>query len=73
MLIQMVETELENRKQEGVNKGQFKGQSHFFGCLSLTSFLIQMHNIMFGLDEPNPLKENIMFMIGFSQFLLTVL
>lgn len=31
MLIQMVETELENRKQEGVNKGQFKGQSHFFG------------------------------------------
>ncbi|KAH9798042.1 Pyrophosphate--fructose 6-phosphate 1-phosphotransferase subunit beta 1 [Citrus sinensis] len=30
MLIQMVETELENRKK-GVNKGQFKGQSHFFG------------------------------------------
>ena len=27
----MVETELENRKQEGVNKGQFEGQSHFFG------------------------------------------
>lgn len=31
MLIQMVETELEKRKQEGVYKGQFKGQSHFFG------------------------------------------
>ncbi|KAJ0018553.1 hypothetical protein Pint_09781 [Pistacia integerrima] len=32
MLIQMVETELEKRKQEGAYKGQFKGQSHFFGC-----------------------------------------
>ncbi|KAK6269086.1 hypothetical protein QUC31_013246 [Theobroma cacao] len=31
MLIQMVETELEKRKQEGSYKGQFKGQSHFFG------------------------------------------
>ncbi|XP_043691308.1 pyrophosphate--fructose 6-phosphate 1-phosphotransferase subunit beta-like [Telopea speciosissima] len=31
MLIQMVETELEKMKQEGVYKGQFKGQSHFFG------------------------------------------
>ncbi|XP_031249214.1 pyrophosphate--fructose 6-phosphate 1-phosphotransferase subunit beta 1-like [Pistacia vera] len=31
MLIQMVETELEKRKQEGAYKGQFKGQSHFFG------------------------------------------
>ncbi|KAJ8450043.1 hypothetical protein Cgig2_029405 [Carnegiea gigantea] len=31
MLIQMVETELEKRKAEGVYKGQFKGQSHFFG------------------------------------------
>lgn len=31
MLIQMVETELEKRKQEGVYKGEFKGQSHFFG------------------------------------------
>nr|DAD23478.1 TPA_asm: hypothetical protein HUJ06_024941 [Nelumbo nucifera] len=31
MLIQMVETELEKRKQEGTYKGQFKGQSHFFG------------------------------------------
>ncbi|KAJ0081109.1 hypothetical protein Patl1_09905 [Pistacia atlantica] len=30
MLIQMVETELEKRKQEGAYKGQFKGQSHFF-------------------------------------------
>ncbi|KAL2524088.1 Pyrophosphate--fructose 6-phosphate 1-phosphotransferase subunit beta 1 [Abeliophyllum distichum] len=31
MLIQMVETELELRKQGGVYKGHFKGQSHFFG------------------------------------------
>ncbi|XP_022723720.1 pyrophosphate--fructose 6-phosphate 1-phosphotransferase subunit beta isoform X2 [Durio zibethinus] len=31
MLIQMVETELENRKQKGSYKGHFKGQSHFFG------------------------------------------
>lgn len=31
MLIQMVETELEHRKQRGAYKYQFKGQSHFFG------------------------------------------
>ncbi|XP_042521132.1 pyrophosphate--fructose 6-phosphate 1-phosphotransferase subunit beta [Macadamia integrifolia] len=31
MLIQMVETELKQRKKKGVYKGQFKGQSHFFG------------------------------------------
>ncbi|XP_041023313.1 pyrophosphate--fructose 6-phosphate 1-phosphotransferase subunit beta [Juglans microcarpa x Juglans regia] len=31
MLIQMAETELEKRKQEGSYKGQFRGQSHFFG------------------------------------------
>ncbi|RZC65727.1 hypothetical protein C5167_009420 [Papaver somniferum] len=31
MLIQMVEIELEKRKQAGAYKGQFKGQSHFFG------------------------------------------
>ncbi|KAK4398896.1 Pyrophosphate--fructose 6-phosphate 1-phosphotransferase subunit beta [Sesamum angolense] len=31
MLIQMVETELEVRKQGATYKGQFKGQSHFFG------------------------------------------
>ncbi|XWS18159.1 hypothetical protein CRYUN_Cryun32bG0018400 [Craigia yunnanensis] len=31
MLIQMVETELEKRKQEGSYKDHFKGQSHFFG------------------------------------------
>jgi len=31
MLIQMVETELEKRKQEGTYNGAFKGQSHFFG------------------------------------------
>lgn len=31
MLIQMVETELEQRKLAGLYKGQFKGQSHFFG------------------------------------------
>ncbi|KAK4439389.1 Pyrophosphate--fructose 6-phosphate 1-phosphotransferase subunit beta [Sesamum alatum] len=31
MLIQMVETELEVRKQGAGYKGQFKGQSHFFG------------------------------------------
>ncbi|CAI9086849.1 OLC1v1020770C1 [Oldenlandia corymbosa var. corymbosa] len=31
MLIQMVETELEHRRQAGSYKGQFKGQSHFFG------------------------------------------
>lgn len=33
MLIQMVETELAKRKQEGTYKGEFKGQSHFFGYL----------------------------------------
>ncbi|KAL5700051.1 diphosphate--fructose-6-phosphate 1-phosphotransferase [Ranunculus cassubicifolius] len=31
MLIQMVETELEKRRQEGRYNKQFKGQSHFFG------------------------------------------
>ncbi|CAL0301137.1 unnamed protein product [Lupinus luteus] len=31
MLIQMAETELEKRKQEGTYNGEFKGQSHFFG------------------------------------------
>ncbi|CAL0334581.1 unnamed protein product [Lupinus luteus] len=31
MLIQMAETELEKRKQEGKYNGEFKGQSHFFG------------------------------------------
>ncbi|KAH1212392.1 Pyrophosphate--fructose 6-phosphate 1-phosphotransferase subunit beta [Glycine max] len=31
MLIQMVETELEKRKQQGTYKGGFRGQSHFFG------------------------------------------
>ncbi|CAM8994962.1 unnamed protein product [Rhodiola kirilowii] len=31
MLIQMVETELEKRRLEGTYKGNFKGQSHFFG------------------------------------------
>ncbi|EOA40028.1 hypothetical protein CARUB_v10008719mg [Capsella rubella] len=31
MLIQMVETELEKRKQAGAYKGNFMGQSHFFG------------------------------------------
>ncbi|PON52156.1 ATP-dependent 6-phosphofructokinase [Parasponia andersonii] len=31
MLIQMVETELEKRKQAGAYRGEFKGQSHFFG------------------------------------------
>ncbi|KAL8140328.1 hypothetical protein V2J09_006349 [Rumex salicifolius] len=31
MLIQMVETELEKSKKEGLYSGDFKGQSHFFG------------------------------------------
>ncbi|KAK9681484.1 hypothetical protein RND81_10G006100 [Saponaria officinalis] len=31
MLIQMVETELEKRREQGSYKGQFRGQSHFFG------------------------------------------
>ncbi|KAK4386726.1 Pyrophosphate--fructose 6-phosphate 1-phosphotransferase subunit beta [Sesamum angolense] len=31
MLIQMVETELDVRKQGAAYRGQFKGQSHFFG------------------------------------------
>ncbi|XP_021274377.1 pyrophosphate--fructose 6-phosphate 1-phosphotransferase subunit beta-like [Herrania umbratica] len=31
MLIQMVETELDQRKQEGAYKGHFQGQPHFFG------------------------------------------
>ena len=35
MLIQMVETELEHRKQMGAYKDQFKGQSHFFGYYHL--------------------------------------
>ena len=34
MLIQMVETELEKRRQADVYKGGFKGQSHFFGYLA---------------------------------------
>ncbi|KAF3571693.1 hypothetical protein F2Q69_00060698 [Brassica cretica] len=38
MLIQMVETELEKRKQAGSYKGQFMGQSHFFGCGLPTNF-----------------------------------
>lgn len=39
MLIQMVETELEKRKQAGAYKGQFMGQSHFFGySLAFCSF-----------------------------------
>lgn len=38
MLIQMVETELEKRKQEGAYKAQFKGQSHFFGYSFLSKF-----------------------------------
>ncbi|KAG5516382.1 hypothetical protein RHGRI_037186 [Rhododendron griersonianum] len=43
MLIQMVETELEHRKQRGAYKCQFKGQSHFFGIL----YLILVFSIMF--------------------------
>lgn len=35
MLIQMVETELELRKQVGQYTGHFKGQSHFFGYYSI--------------------------------------
>lgn len=31
MLIQMVETKLEKRKNEGKYKKDFKGQPHFFG------------------------------------------
>lgn len=31
MLIEMVETELEKRKQSGAYKGEFQGRSHFFG------------------------------------------
>ncbi|XP_009357501.2 LOW QUALITY PROTEIN: pyrophosphate--fructose 6-phosphate 1-phosphotransferase subunit beta [Pyrus x bretschneideri] len=31
MLIQMVETDLQKRRQEGSYNGQFQGQSHFFG------------------------------------------
>ncbi|CAN4083727.1 unnamed protein product [Withania somnifera] len=31
MLIQMVETELDQRKEKGAYSAQFKGQSHFFG------------------------------------------
>uniref|UniRef100_A0A0D6R478 Pyrophosphate--fructose 6-phosphate 1-phosphotransferase subunit beta n=1 Tax=Araucaria cunninghamii TaxID=56994 RepID=A0A0D6R478_ARACU len=31
MLISMVETELDKRKEEGTYAGRFKGQSHFFG------------------------------------------
>lgn len=38
MLIQMVETELEKRKQAGAYKGQFMGQSHFFGYFHAICF-----------------------------------
>lgn len=31
MLIEMVETELDKRKQDGTYKGEFQGRSHFFG------------------------------------------
>lgn len=40
MLIQMVETELEARKQTGQYLGQFKGQSHFFGYFPSLPLLI---------------------------------
>ena len=46
MLIQMVENELEKRKQEGTYKGTFRGQSHFFGyfikfrCCYLSEFQV---------------------------------
>lgn len=33
MLIQMVETELEKKKDSCAYKGHFKGQSHFFGLV----------------------------------------
>lgn len=39
MLIQMVETELAQRKQVGTYKGEFKGQSHFFGYKNLLPML----------------------------------
>ncbi|KAG5516381.1 hypothetical protein RHGRI_037186 [Rhododendron griersonianum] len=56
MLIQMVETELEHRKQRGAYKCQFKGQSHFFGyyhhlyrimCGKRILYLILVFSIMF--------------------------
>lgn len=43
MLIQMVETELERRKQAGTYKFQFKGQSHFFGYYTILLFYLINH------------------------------
>lgn len=56
MLIQMVETELEKRKQEGAYNAQFKGQSHFFGYsysfpYKISSFQITISKLIFCLDR----------------------
>ncbi|KAK9273679.1 hypothetical protein L1049_018489 [Liquidambar formosana] len=51
MLIQMVETELEKRKQEGAYKGQFKGQSHFFG-LAILALLQKVQFVSAGKFKP---------------------
>lgn len=47
MLIQMVETELEKRKEAGSYKGQFMGQSHFFGYFLSHFLLSQKYNAFF--------------------------
>lgn len=51
MLIQMVETELEKRKQAGTYRGQFLGQSHFFGYVSSSiNILLMLFELYFALS-----------------------
>lgn len=52
MLIQMVETELEVRKQAAAYKGQFNGQSHFFGYLLHCLCLCQLIRLLHEKSEP---------------------
>jgi diphosphate-dependent phosphofructokinase len=41
MLIDMVETELGKRKSEGEYKGNFIGQSHFFGWVYIVMHILK--------------------------------
>ncbi|KAJ0791494.1 putative diphosphate--fructose-6-phosphate 1-phosphotransferase [Helianthus annuus] len=51
MLIQMVESELEKRKQVGQYTYQFKGQSHFFGYFGTLLFIICVTSLKFSSES----------------------